>query len=216
MPDTESQSTPRATRSLVLLAIYAALAGWLFYLDATSWPHEGSWTLLAYVFLLSSILFQCVSLACAKLTGRALTRRVLARVVTIPAGVVLAAALQAGAGALSMGAFEQAYAPFVEQVGAGLADACGSGAKYFAIPAVAEFNRRTGRLPAARLHQDGKRFVLGFAGGSIDIDGSTLYYDSGAGIWRRYHNDNQDARAAHQQLVAGLAECKLRAEPVRQ
>ena len=48
-------------------------------------------------------------------------------------------------------------------------------------------------------------------GGSIDMDGSTLYYDSEAREWRRYHNNNEEARAIHQKLIAGLADCKLRA-----
>ena len=211
MPDKEPHSAPRATRSFVLLAIYAALTGWLFYVDATSWPHEGSWVFLGYLLFVPGAVFQSTSLVYAKITGRALARRALVRVATIPAGVALAASLQMGASSLAMDGFERAYAPFVAQFETGLADACSSGAKYFAIPAVASFNERTGSRPTARLHHDGARFVLGFAGGSIDIDGSTLYYDSGAKRWRLYHNDDEEARAAHQQLVSGLAECRLRA-----
>jgi hypothetical protein len=195
----------------MLLALYVALSGWLFYEQATSWPHSGSWALLGYVVLVPGIVFQSVSLAFSKFTGRPLARRMLARVVTIPLGVVLAAALQDGASALAMTGFERAYAPFVESLGAGLADACGGGAKHFSIPAVAAFNRQTGSRPTASLHHDGKRFVLGFAGGSIDIDGSTLYYDSGVKRWQRYHNDDREARAVYEKLVARLNECKLRA-----
>lgn len=215
MPDTEPQNAnrPRTTRSVVLLAIYVALTGWLFFVQATSWPHEGSWALLGYVVLVPGIVFQSVSLAYAKIAGRPLARRFLTRVVTVPVGIVLAALLQAGASTLAMGGFERAYAPFVAQLGAGLADACGNGEKLFAIPAVAAFNEHTGSRPTASLHHDGKRFVLDFMGGSIDIDGSTLYYDSGTREWRRYHNDKREARASHQKLVAGLADCKLRAAP---
>ena len=92
MPDTESQSAnrPRINRSIVLLAVYAVLLGWLFYLQATSWPHEGSWAFLGYIFLVPGVVFQTVSLAYAKIAGRPLARRALTRVVTIPIGLVLA------------------------------------------------------------------------------------------------------------------------------
>lgn len=213
MPESDPQAgaRPRTTRSAVLLALYVAITAWVFYEQSTSWPHEGSWALLAYVFLCPGILFQAFNLAYTRLASRALTRRALTRVVTIPLGLVFAALLGGGASDLAMHGFEQAYAPFVSQIGANRADPCGPGAKYFSIPAVAAFNEQTGSRPTAYLHHDGKRFVLGFAGGSIDIDGSTIYYDSGAKRWWRYHNDNLEARAVHQKLTEGLATCKLRA-----
>jgi hypothetical protein len=157
------------------------------------------------------ILFQSASFAYTKISGRPLVRRALTRVITIPLGLMLAGLLHSGGSVLAMDGFERAYAPFVAQLGSSLPEACGAGAKYFAIPAVAEFNQRTGSRPTGRLHHDDKRFVLSFGGGSIDIDGSTLYYDSESKRWRRYHNDIEEARAAHEKLVAGLTECRLRA-----
>src|SRR5690348_9533811 len=167
----------------MLLALYVALSGWLFYEQSTSWPHEGHWALLGYIVLVPGIVFQSVSLAYAKIAGRPLARRFLTRLVTVPLGIALAALLQAGASSIAMSNFERAYAPFVAQLGTSLADACGNGAKYFAISSVAALNEQTGIRPTAILHHDGKRFVLGFNGGSFDIDGSTLYYESGAREW---------------------------------
>jgi len=62
---------------------------------------------------------------------------------------------------------------------------------------------------ATKLHHDSTRFVLAFQGGSADIDGSTIYYDSGTGAWRKFHNDSSDARQVYAGLTAGLAECVL-------
>ena len=209
--DLQASLKRHAVISVVLLVAYVAVVGWLFYEQSTSWPHEGSWAFIGYVFLCPGILFQSFNLAYTWRTGRALARRAVTRVVTIPLGLVFAALLGGLASDLAMRGFEQAYAPFVSQIGANLADPCAPGAKYFSIPAVAAFNEQTGSRPTAYLHHDGKRFVLGFAGGSIDIDGSTIYYDSGAKEWLRYHNDRLDARAQHQKLTEGLATCKLRA-----
>lgn len=218
MTDTETQSEtrPRAARGLVLLAGYIAIVGWSFHAQSTSWPHEGSWAMLAYLFLVPGILFQSWALAYARRTGRPLTRRALTRVVTIPLGIVLAALLQEWASALALDEFKRAYAPFVAQVRAELAEPCGGSARYFAIPAVAAYNDATSRRPAANLKYDSKRFVLSFSGGSIDIDGSTIYYDSGAKAWRKFHNDSETRREALDKLTEGLAACRLQSVQVSQ
>ena len=212
MPDDATQEKPQSPtrRSAMLLALYVALSCWLFYEQSTSWPHEGHWALLGYVVLVPGIVFQLVSLAYARIAGRPLARRFLARLVTVPLGIALAALLQAWASAIAMSDFERSYAPFVTQVAVDPARACGDDRRLFLIASVASFNWMTGSRPTAILNHDGKRFVLGFAGGSADIDGSTLYYDSSAREWQRYHNDNQAERAIHQKLLVGLAECKLR------
>lgn len=213
MPDTESQSAnrPRVNRSIVLLAVYAVFTGWLFCLQATSWPHEGSWALFGYLIFLPGIVFHSANLAWKKIDGHPIPRPFLARLVTVPLGIMFAALLNVAASAFAMANFERAYAPFVAQLGTSLGEACNSGPKYFAISSVAEFNEQTSSRPTAFLHHDGKRFVLRFMGGSIDMDGSTLYFDSEAREWRRYHNNNVEAHAIHQKLIAGLADCKLRA-----
>ena len=215
MPESDPQTSleRRVVVSAALLAAYVAIVGWVFYEESTSWPHEGTWASIAYVFLCPGILFQSFHLAYTRRTGRPLTRRALTRVVTIPLGLLLAGLLATEASALAMRGFVRAYAPFVSQIGASLADPCAPGAKYFAIPSVVAFNEQTGSRPTAHLHHDGKRFVLGFAGGSMDIDGSTIYFDSGAKAWSRFHNDDFDARGVLGKLTEGLAYCKLRAAP---
>ena len=78
---------------------------------------------------------------------------------------------------------------------------------------VPDYNRRAEReRPAAKLKYDNKRFVLAFGGGSMDIDGSTIYYDSGAQAWRKFHNDDATASTLYVRLGEGLAECALRAQ----
>ena len=204
----------RTVISAVLLAVFLSLAGWLFYLQSTSWPHEGSLAFIGYVFLCPGIVFQSFSLAYALGTGRPLTTRyILALVVSMLLGLVLAAQLTDRASKLAMSSFERAYAPFVSRIGANLADACADAGKYFEIPAVAAFNQHTGSRPTATLRHGDKRFVLSFSGSSIDIDGSTIYYDSRAGAWRKFHNDLEEESGAFKKLTEGLADCKLRATP---
>ena len=207
--DAKSQSASwvRVLLSAVLLAAYGLVVAWVFYVQSMTWPHEGSMVYVVFFLLCPGILFQSFNLAYMLGTGLRLMRRALTRLVTIPLGLVIAALRASLASTIAMRGFEQAYAPFVTQVGANLRDPCGLAGKYFHAPAVAAYNLRTGREQPAKLHHDGKRFVLAFRGGSTDIDGSTIYYDSGASAWRKFHNDNGDEQAAYTGLTAGLAEC---------
>ena len=207
--DAKSQSASRARvlLSAVLLAAYVLVAGWVLYEQSRAWPHEGSIVYAVLFLLCPGILFQSFNLAYMLRTGHRLMRRALTRLVTIPMGLVMAGLLASLASTLAMRGFEQAYVPFVTQVGANRGDPCGLAAKYFHAPAVSAYNLRTSREQPAKLHHDAKRFVLAFRGGSADIDGSTIYYDSGAGAWRKFHNDNGDEQAAYTALTKGLAEC---------
>lgn len=213
-PDAAPQSSPwpRILLSAGLLVAYAMTVAWVFYQQSMAWPHEGSMGYVVFFLLCPGIVFQSFNLAYMLRTRRRLTRRALTRLVTIPLGLVVAAFLSIWASTLAMSGFEQAYVPFVTQVGANLRDPCRAAGSYFQAPAVAAYNLQTGRYGArpARLHHDAKRFVLAFQGGSVDIDGSTIYYDSGARAWRKFHNDSRDDREAYAALTAGLAECVLK------
>ena len=193
--------------SAVLLAAYVLVAGWVLYEQSRAWPHEGSIVYGVLFLLCPGILYQSFNLTYMLRTGRRLMRRALTRLVTVPMGLVMAALLASLASMLAMRGFEQAYVPFVTQVGANLRDPCGLAGKYFHAPAVSAYNSRTSREQPAKLHHDGKRFVLAFRGGSADIDGSTVYYDSRASAWRKFHNDDGDGQAAYTAVTTGLAEC---------
>jgi hypothetical protein len=214
-PDTELQTSPkpRILLSVMLLAAYAMAVAWVFYEQSMTWPHEGSMAYVVFFLLCPGIVFQSFNLVYMLRTARRLKRRALTRLVTIPLGLVMAAFLASEASTLAMSGFEQAYVPFVTQARANLADPCGAAERYFLAPAVTAYNLRSGyRKRPATLHHDSKRFVLAFQGGSADIDGSTIYYDSGAGAWRKFHNDSVDARQVYAGLTAGLAECTFKAQ----
>jgi hypothetical protein len=145
-------------------------------------------------------------------TGRLPARRWLLRLFTIPAGLVLATVLSAWASQLAMTRFTRAYEPFVARIAANLAAPCGDAAGYYALPSVVAYNRQAQReRPAGKLHHDQKRFVVTWGAGSIDIDGSTIYYVSDSRRWELIHNDVAAASESHTRRTAGLAECTLRA-----
>ena len=214
--DPQSNLKRRIVVSLALIALYAALTGFAFWEQSTSWPHEGSWAALVYIFTCPGIVFQSFVVVYALLASRVLTRRVLTRVVTIPLGLVIGGMLGEWGSKLATSDFERAYAPFVAQVGANLAEPCGGAAKYFAIPAVAAYNAQTHRRPIALLNYDSKRFVVSFSVGSLDMDGGKIYFDSDARRWHKFHNNTETASQTFEKLTEGLTACRLHSEPVPQ
>jgi len=78
---------------------------------------------------------------------------------------------------------------------------------------VAAYNKGIHSRPRAELHYDGKRFVVSFLIGSIDMDGGKIYFDSGAKSWRKFHNNIETDAKAYKKLTEGLASCTLNSEP---
>ena len=194
-----------------LLAAYAAIVAWLFYEQATSWPHVGNYALLGYLILCPGIVFQVFNLAWMSVGRRLLTRRMLTRLVTIPLGLVLAGVLANRADELSMRAFVEAYTPLVARLQAAPAAACSENPKHYEVPGIAEYKRRAARERATgQLKHDDKRFVLAFPGGSMDMDGSVIYYDSGARTWSKFHNNDSQKAETLTKLTEGLSECARR------
>ena len=206
--EAESDKNSGLLFSVALLAAYIAIVAWVFYEQSTAWPHMGSWIYAVFLFVCPGMVFQAYRLGYSRLAGRPPKRRMLIRLITIPLGLVLAGMLASLASKLSMENFQQAYEPFVVQVAANLANPCVAATHAFEIPSVAAYNRQAEReRPVARLSHDGKHFVLAFSAGSIDIDGGTVYYDSGGRTWRIFHNDSADAKAAFADLTRGLTQC---------
>lgn len=200
-----------ALSSAALLAAHAGVVTWAVLDQARAWPHVGSYVQFVFFLATPGILFHAVKLAFLWRTKRPPARRWLVRLFTIPAGLYLAGTLLSAADQRARTSFERAYAPFAAQLGAHLADPCGRTAELYALPSVVAFNRGAGlERPGAKLSYDRQRFVLAFGGGSIDIDGSTIYFDSNTGRWTQFHNDDKDATAVYEKLTAGLADCILR------
>mgnify|MGYP006919633439 CR=1 FL=1 len=213
-PYTKPQSSPRLRifLSVVLLTAYGMAVAWVFQGESMAWPREGSMGSVVFFLLCPCIVYELFNLAYMLRTARRLTSRALTWVVAIPVGLFAAGFLANRASTLSMSGFEQAYAPFVTKVRTNLPDPCRAAGSYFQIPTVTAYNLQATphRPQPAKLHHDSKRFVLAFQGGSIDIDGSTIYYDSGVAAWRKFHNDKIDDRKVYEELTAGLAECVLK------
>lgn len=196
--------------SVAFLCAWIALAAWSGYLLATAWPYELLRPVFGLFIALPGIVFRLSDLAFLRLRTRRLTgwRRALARLIALPVGL-LAAPLDA-LDRMSMARFERAMAPLIAQIQAGARAPCAPGAYVSKGPSLLAYLEESGapRKPAV-LHHAGQRFVLELLGGSADFDGSTIYFDSRTGAWKKFHNDVRDKRAAFDALVEGMESCKV-------
>ncbi len=197
--------------SLAVLVVWSTLALWMAWLLATAWPYELLPPLVGLTIALPGVLFRGGDLACMRFTRKRLVRwwRVLARLLALPAGIVLAFAAIGPLDRISMARFERAIAPLIEQIHGHAKAPCPPAVVYTKDAALQGYLDRSRSPGKADLHHKPGRFVMSVMGGSIDIDGSTIYYDSRSRVWQKFHNDSVDKREAFAALVKDLDNCKI-------
>lgn len=187
-------------------------SGWICYSLAVAWPHVHLPPQLMLLFTLPGLLFRSVDLAWMHSTGRSLSRgwRWIARLLAIPGGLLLSALVWTPLDEISMARFERALAPLIHQIEANGAAPCQPAARYVIGTELADYLVDS-NAPGSplRLSTLGRRFVLVADGRSIDIDGSTIFYDSSVGAWRKFHNDSSDSVQALNALIKDMKQCRI-------
>lgn len=201
---------PRRLSAAWLLA-WSGLSLWAAYRLATAWPYELHPLLLVLVVALSGLVFRAGDLVFMQWRRRRLAGwwRAAGRFVAMPLGVVLAFLLFSTLDPISMARFEREIAPWVGRMHASAPTSCPADGRYAVDAALSSYLERSGAIRHGTLHHGDGRFVLELKGRSIDIDGSTLYYDSVTRKWHRFHNDNRQRTEAFQTVISNLAECRF-------
>ena len=212
-PQADRAVLPRARRKgVIFLTIWLALAAYFCYHLVFAWPYMMSLAHLGLVLVCPGILFQ-VANHFFLWRRRQILRGPLhyaLRAFAIVGGLFVAGFLVAPLEAQSMARFERGMAPFLTQIKPQLAAPCPPQAKYVADATMRTYFTQV-QAPIRRvvLHHDTKRFVLAAQGRSIDIDGSTMYYDSNTAKWTKYHNDNRVAADVLEALHKGMEKCQF-------
>ena len=194
----------------VLLGIYTCVVAVVFYQLISAWPHAGNWKQLILVLMCPGIAINVSKLLGPKVRSR--TRRVLERLLSLVIGIPAAIALAHLSSELSFDTLQDYYAPFIAEVRKNLPKPCALALVTLENTAtLVEYNRSRyhATRPKVTLHFDARRFVASLPGGSIDIDGSTLYFDSNSAKWRRFHNDDRKGRERFNALTENLDHCQL-------
>ena len=206
----EERQAARKTRSRMWLALWIVLTAGLCYGLATAWPHVRQWSELLLLFTLAGAIFRGLEIAHLGGSGAppAGKERWAMRAVACMLGGVLAAAAWHGLDLLSMVRFERAMAPLMAQMHTHAASPCPTADKYSPPPeTVAYLNSHGARGMPGNILYDDKRFVMWTRGGSIDIDGSTIWYDSATRRWSKFHNDERGSRGEFDALIKTLNDC---------
>ncbi len=197
--------------SAVWLALWIAIAVWTCHTLATAWPYDQLMPQWLLVFAMPGILFRAIELAWMQVRRQRLQGRMrwLARAIAVLAGLFAAGGLWSAMDDMSMARFESAMAPLVAQVHANSAAPCPPAARYVVGAGLAGYLAESGPPRAADLAHDKQRFVLALNGGSMDIDGSTIFYDARSRRWRKVHNDMLAQSGELEGLRKGLETCRI-------
>ena len=195
--------------SFLLLLIYIAGVGGVIYSDI-SWPNVGSKISIFLFLLCPGILFQSFFLAYSLIKRKFPAKRIWIRLLSIVLGLFLSGQISEISSTIAMQRFEQACQPLVEMIQENLPQPCNPEIPY--IDLVPSKGEKSMWHPGNRWHlwHDDKSFVLTFPGGSIDIDGSTIYYFSKQDTWTIFHNDSTEDSKQLQELLKGMEECQDR------
>ncbi len=198
-------------RSAACLLAWASLALWAMHLLATRWPYELHPLLLVLIIALPGIVFRAGDLLFMRQRQRRLAGwwRTGARLAALPVGIALALPLFSVLDSMSMARFEREIAAWVSQVPARPPELCPADGGVPIDAALNAYLEQSDALRKATLHHGDRRFVIEFAGRSIDIDGSTLYYDSATRQWQRFHNDQREQSDKFAALIEPLAHCRF-------
>ncbi len=197
--------------SAAWLAAWIALAAWTCHFLATAWPYVQLMPQWLLVFAMPGLLFRAIELAWMQVRRQRLqgwTRRS-ARAIAVLAGLFAAGGLWSAMDDLSMARFESAMAPLVAQVHANSAAPCPPAARYTISAGLAGYIAESGVPRAADLAHDKQRFVLALNGASMDIDGSSIFYDARSKRWRKVHNDMLAQSGELEGLRKGLETCRI-------
>ena len=198
--------------SALWLLFWILVSAWACQTLAHAWPYVHLHPQVALLFALPGILFQSANLLHMQWRGQALMRwrRAGARVVAIVCGFILAGHLWEVLDGTSMGRFERALAPWVARMHAEKFALCPPETDYAVGPALLAYLEESNAVRApAELHFGPARFVLVLGGRSMDIDGSSLFYDSATRRWKKVHNDQLQQTAELQNLTRDLTVCKI-------
>lgn len=195
----------------ILFCGYGSLVLFGFYTSIYCWPTQGSVIWFLVLIFCPPFLYHGVFIGYALLFDSLLHWKKSYRFMCLLIGFVLANGLLQISQSLSFAHFKTAYQPFIAQIQQKMPQPCQG--HYFAIPSVQAYNARVSQKivknhqPSGTLFYNARRFVLFFRGGSVDVSGSTLFYDSQTLQWQFFHQQDSEAAEKFASTINKLKQC---------
>jgi len=193
-----------------LSVFYLAFCFYIAFQTVCSWPSASSWAQMLTLFLFPGALYNGIKLGLQIRLKKPMPRRWIARILSILLGVPLASAVANASNTQAIQNFEERLAPFIMRVASDTHGECYEWTQNSVLSSLQQqiVNSKY-YLSSGKIWRGSGRFIVSFAGGSIDIDGSTLYFDGNQNEWVKYHNDNIDASKKFTMLTSGMQVCHL-------
>ncbi|MEY4768995.1 MAG: hypothetical protein RL637_1634 [Pseudomonadota bacterium] len=196
----------------ILLIGYGAVNIFAFYDLAHSWPTQGSviWYLL--LIFCPAFLYHLTFISYVLISHQPPQWSRLFRLMTLIVGILFAGGLLQYTQKKALKRFKKAYAPLVEKIQHQMPTPCAI--NYSKIPEIIHYNRSISSVDSQsslpKLFYNSQKFVIYFRAGSVDMDNSTLFYDSIDKNWQFFHNSDTASYQQFIQKTIGLTSCLLK------
>jgi len=187
--------------SFFLLLTYLAII--VLVINSTvNIPSVGNLNIFAFLLVIPAFIYQLYFLAYRFAKNRFPKSKWLHRFSIIVLAIILSAVTSKYLNKYAMHLFSKNRIVLVETIAASLPSPCD------ALNFYQDENKITKIFNKAKeLYFNKQLFIITFNGGSIDIDGSTIFYRSDMGRWEIFHNDNASKQEILQDLTNGLSRC---------
>jgi hypothetical protein len=197
----------------ILLSGYGCINLFALYSSIYTWPTQGSIIWFLLLLFCPPFLYHTIFIGYALVLKKRLHWRKSYRFITLIIGILVAGGLLQITQKISLNRFKTAYSPLIMAVQQKMPHPCNQ--HYFEIPEVNRYNHSvtqkilTKNKPTGALRYNAQRFIVQFRGGSVDMDNSTLFYDSITKNWQFFHNDDLVIAKAFAERLKGLTQCSI-------
>ncbi|PHS18869.1 MAG: hypothetical protein COA86_06760 [Kangiella sp.] len=165
-------------------------------------PSIGNLNIFAFLLVIPAFIYQLYFLVYRFTKNRFPKSKWLHRFLIIILGMILSIVTSKYLDQYAMHLFSKSRVDLIEAITASLPFPCDF------LNSYEDKNKITNVFNKAKeLYFNKQLFVITFHGGSIDIDGSTIFYRSDINYWDIFHNDNSDKRQLLQDLTHGFSRC---------
>ncbi len=194
----------------ILLISYGGINLFAVYSLTHSWPTQGSVIWFLLIIFCPAFLYHLTFISYVLILQKPPQWTRLFRLMTLIGGVLFAGGVLQYTQKKAFKHFRKAYTPLVELVQHKMPQPCN--ANYFTLPSVSQYNYSVTHgyhKPVSGLFYNQQRFIVYFQGGSVDMNNSTLFYDSQNHNWLFFHNNDLAMFEQFKRRLEGLQNCPI-------
>jgi hypothetical protein len=191
---------------IISIVVYVCITSYGLFSIATGHPGVGSWWVILPLFSFPPMLHHMVMMVLLKLGAHTKRKKITipVRMITLVLGILLVGTLNHYVSAYALDRFTSGQSEFITSLPPLNAGVCDHASQYRSTP--------SGRFLKGLLYKNDD-YLVTFHGGSIDIDGSTIYYQRSSDKWDIVHNDLlQQENSSHplKQTISKMSACEIR------